>query len=167
MRSLLAACIALSLASSAALAQDGASLQLVSLDGRVQALTPADLDRLGTGTVTVLEDGAEATYRGPDLRGLATLAGAPTGRGLRGPAMTLALLVEGSDGYAVGFMVSELDPQFGARPAIVARSRSGEPLAEADGPWRVVVPDDAFHARWVRGVTRVRLVDVARSASSR
>jgi hypothetical protein len=145
----------------AAAAQAPGALELVALDGSAETLDASDLASLPAEEVTALEDGASVTYRGPAVRELATRAGAPTGRGLRGPAMTVALLAEASDGYAVGFMLSELDPQFGARTAIVALVRNGEPLADGDGPLRVVVAGEAFHARWVRGLVRLRLIDVA------
>lgn len=140
------------------------TLELVPVDGVSRILTEDDLSSLPQVEVTASEEGLAATYRGLDLRELATLAGAPTGRGVRGPAMALALLLEASDGYVVGLMLSEIDGQFGARKAIVARARNGAPLSDADGPLRVVVPDDAFHARWVRQLVRIRLVQLAASA---
>ena len=125
-----------------------------------EAFDVRDLEGLTLIEVTV-DEGGPATYRGPTLRDLATRAGAPTGRALRGSAMALAILVEASDGYVVAFTVAELDEQFGARQAIVALSRNGAPIEGDDGPLRLVVPeDDQFHARWVRGLVRITLVDL-------
>ncbi|MEQ1857408.1 MAG: molybdopterin-dependent oxidoreductase [Longimicrobiales bacterium] len=137
------------------------TLELVSLDGRTRALTAAELVALAPSEATATEEGGSAVYRGPGLRDLATLAGAPAGRTLRGPAMSLVLLAEGSDGYRVAIALAEVDPQFGAVSALAALTRNGEPLAQGDGPIRLVVPGDGFHARWVRGLVRVRIVDAA------
>jgi hypothetical protein len=159
--------LALTLLPALASAQDGGVLELRALDGSMRSLAPAEMAQVGLQVITVLDEGVPATYVGPSLLDLAALVGAPRGRGLRGPAMALALLAEASDGYAVGFMLSELDGQFGGRAAIVALSREGAPLAGGDGPMRIVVPDDEFHARWVRSVIRLSLVDVNRALDRR
>jgi len=148
------------LMAAAAAAQGVGSLELVGADGTSRTLTPAELSDLAQTEVTATEDGATHTFRGPTLRDLMTLVGAPAGRGLRGPAMTMALVAEASDGYVVGFMLSEVDPQFGNRTAIVALTQDGASLPEGDGPLRIVLPDDPFRARWVRQLARVRLVQV-------
>jgi len=99
------------------------SLELVSSDGTTRTLTLADLAALPQSEVTVSEGGTSSTFAGPTLRDLLSQAGAPAGRSLRGPAMALVVLAEALDGYAVAFTVSEIDPQFGDRIAIVASSR--------------------------------------------
>jgi len=140
--------------------QATASLEVRGVAGETLSLGLAELEGLGAVEVTVDENGP-ATYRGPTLRDVATLAGAPTGRALRGPAMALAILAEADDGYRVVFTIAELDEQFGAREVVVALSRNGAPLGDEDGPIRLVVPEDAqFHARWLRGLARVSLVDL-------
>jgi hypothetical protein len=74
--------------------------------------------------------------------------------------MTLVVLAEAADGYTVAFSLAEIDPQFGDRTAIVASSRNREALVERDGPLQIVLPDDEFHARWVRQLVRLRLVQL-------
>ena len=77
--------------------------------------------------------------------------------------MLLAVVAEASDGYRVGFMLAELDEQFGARAAILALTQDGHPLPARDGPLRVVVPGEQHHARWARQIIRLRLVRVSGS----
>jgi hypothetical protein len=43
----------------------------------------------------------------------------------------------------------------------VALRRDGGPLSERDGPLQIVVPQDEFHARWVRQLVRIRIVQLA------
>ena len=74
--------------------------------------------------------------RGPSLRSVLTLGGAPTGQMLRGPSMLLVLVAEGSDGYKVAYTLAELDDQFGARDGIIALSENGKALPDNDGPLR-------------------------------
>jgi hypothetical protein len=98
---------------------------------------------------------------------LITPGGAPTGRSRRGPAMSLVVMADAADGYAVAFTVSELDPQFGNQTPIVALTQDGAPLPEGDGPLQIVLPKDEFHARWVRQLVRLRVVQMPTGAAVR
>ena len=51
------------------------------------------------------------------------------------------LLVEAADDYRVVFALPELDPAFTERVILLADRRDGQPLAAAEGPLRLVVPD--------------------------
>jgi DMSO/TMAO reductase YedYZ molybdopterin-dependent catalytic subunit len=97
-------------------------------------------------------DGTEATFTGVALVELLRLAGVPLGEKLRGSNMALYLLVEAADGYRVVFALPELDPAFTERMVLLADHRDGQPLATAEGPLRLVVPDEKRQARWVRQV---------------
>jgi hypothetical protein len=66
--------------------------------------------------------------------------------------MALYLLVEAADGYRVVFAFPELDPAFTERVVLLADQRDGQPLATAEGPLRLVVPDEKRQARGVRQV---------------
>jgi len=74
--------------------------------------------------------------------------------------MTLALLGQAPDGYRVAYTLAELDPQFGARQAIVALAQDGKPLSAHDGPLRIVVQGDQHRARWIRQLSELRVVQV-------
>ncbi len=77
-----------------------ATLTLVGENGIKKVLTTAELEALPQEEVTVLEaDSSRVVFRGPTVRSLMTLVGAPTGHALRGPAMLLAVLAKASDGY--------------------------------------------------------------------
>ena len=78
--------------------------------------------------------------------------GVPLGAELRGSNMAMYLLVEAADDYRVVFALPELDPAFTERVILLADRRDGQPLAAAEGPLRLVVPDEKRHARWVRQV---------------
>lgn len=137
------------------------ALTLIGESGASKTLTMAELAALPQAVVVVPEpDSSTAVFRGPTVRALMTLVGAPTGHALRGPSMLLAVLAEAADGYRVAYMLADLDEQFGARLAIVALSQDGRPLPERDGPLRIVVAGEPHHARWIRQVLRLRLVRV-------
>jgi DMSO/TMAO reductase YedYZ molybdopterin-dependent catalytic subunit len=97
-------------------------------------------------------DGTEATFAGVALVDLLRLAGVPLGTELRSKNMTIYLLIEAADDYRVVFALPELDPAFTERVVVLADQRDGQPLAAAEGPLRLVVPDEKRQARWVRQV---------------
>jgi hypothetical protein len=56
----------------------------------------------------------------------------------------------------VVFALIELDPRFTAKTVLVADQRDGAAIG-ADGPLRLVVPDEKHHARWVRNAIDVQV----------
>jgi len=137
------------------------ALVVVGDGGTSKTLTMVELAALPQVDVIVQErDSTKIVFRGPTIRALMTLVGAPTGHALRGPSMLLAVLAEAADGYEAAYMLAELDEQFGARVAIIAISQDGHPLPARDGPLRIVVAGEQHHARWMRQVLRLRLVRV-------
>lgn len=148
------------LASAPASAQ---TLELIGENGVTRTLSAADLAALPQVEYTSTEkDGARVVFRGPTLRSLVTLAGAPTGHEFRGPNMLIAILAEASDGYRAAYMLAEVDEGFGNKTAILALSQDGAALPARDGPFRVIVPGEQHRARWIRMVQRLRLVRVGR-----
>ena len=65
--------------------------------------------------------------------------------------------VVGMDGQAAVFALVELDPGFSRRATVLADQRDTKALSAVEGPWRLIVPDDLRHARWIRGVVRIEV----------
>ncbi len=139
--------------------QSAIVLHLIALDGqattlradRLRALPQLEIRAPGRGdTVDV--------FRGPGLRAVLTLVGAPAGPDLRGANLTVVVVAEAADGYKVVYSLAELDDQFGARPAIVALTRDGKPLPDQDGPLQIVIAGEQHHARWIRQLVSLRLI---------
>jgi hypothetical protein len=75
-----------SLLASPGLAQSAPPLTLIGEDGAQKTLTMAQLAALPQTELRVREsDSTTLLFRGPTLRALVTLVGAPTGQALRGP----------------------------------------------------------------------------------
>ena len=143
-----------------ALAQ-AASLELIGEQGGAKTLTPAELAALPQSEVTAAEkDGTKLVFRGPTLRSLVTLVGAPIGHDFRGSNMLIAIVAEASDGYKAAYMLAEVDEGFGNKNAILALTQDGKALPAKDGPYRVIMPGEEHRARWIRMVQRVRLTRV-------
>jgi hypothetical protein len=54
--------------------------------------------------------------------------------------------------HQVVFALSEFDPGFADRVILLADRRDTHPLSAPEGPFRIVVPGEKRHARWVREV---------------
>ena len=56
------------------------------------------------------------------------------------------------------FSLVELDPARTGPPVLLADRRDGKPLEAAEGPLRLIAPEDARPVRWVRQVASLRVV---------
>jgi hypothetical protein len=133
----------------------------IDISGDVQkstTVTAIDLSAMPRITVTV----AGATYGGVSLIDVLKRAGVPTGSTLRGKALTTYVLVEAQDGYQVVFSLGELDPSVTDNPIVLADSSDGKPLADTEGPFRLVIPKDKLGARSVRMLRRLRVVQITK-----
>ena len=102
--------------------------------------------------------GADVTYSKISMSTLLQAAGAPIGKGqLRGSNLRLVVYISGADGYSAAFSLTEFDPEFGDRQILLADRRDGKPLSSAEGPLRLVVPQDKRPARWVRQIDLIEI----------
>ena len=90
-------------------------------------------------------------------------AGVPMGEQLRGPALSLYIVIIASDGYQAVYALPELDPLANEGTVILADQKNGRPLDATTGPLRVILPKEKRHARWVRQVVKI---DVRRAAKA-
>ena len=134
---------------------------LLTVDGEVATplkLTAADLAKLPRRTLRAkAHDGKEATFEGIELGDVLKLAGVKFGEQLRGKDLALFLIVGASDVYHAVFALPELDHAFTDCLIILADRRDDKPLAEKEGPLRIVVPDEKREARWVRQVVSLTI----------
>ncbi len=102
-------------------------------------------------------DGVESQYQGVPLIEVLAKAGVPTGKAVRGQALSLFVVVEAADGYRAVFALAELDREFTDRVILLADRRDDTPLPAHAGPLQIIVPGEKKHARWVRQVIRIRV----------
>lgn len=126
--------------------------------GKTTTLSRADVESLPR--IKIPAGKPEAQYEGVALHGVLEKAGVTLGDTLKGKRMASYLLVEAADGYRVVFALPELDPAFTEKSVILAFLKDGKPLDDKEGPFRVVIPEEKRMARWVRQVTRLKVVDV-------
>ena len=135
-----------------------AEVRITGKVGQPLVLTETDISLLPQKSIDVSDDhGVHANYRGVALASLLDRAKAPLGKDLRGRAMRLYLVVHAADGYEAVFALPELDPAFTDKVVLLVNGRDGHPLSAEEGPFRIIVPDEKRHARWVRQVTTLAI----------
>lgn len=116
-------------------------------------LSAAELAKLPRTTVRARDhSGADSTFEGVALVEFLKLAGVPLGEKLRGKVVSNYVIVGAADGYRAVFAIPELDPAFTDHVILLADKRDGKPLADSEGPLRVIVPQEKRQVRWVRQV---------------
>jgi len=124
---------------------------ILTVDGEVEhslKLTLRDLQGLTRLKTRAKDpDGTEAEFEGVPLIEILKLAGTKVGEQLRGKNLVNYLVVKAADGYQVVFALPELDPAFTDRLVLLADHRDQKPPAAAEGPLRIVVPDEKRRAR--------------------
>jgi DMSO/TMAO reductase YedYZ molybdopterin-dependent catalytic subunit len=139
-------------------AQPSSPLPLL-IDGEVEKalkLGMPELQKLKQTEVTAKDhSGKPRLYNGVALFDILKEAGVTLGSQLRGKNLLKYVTVKSADGYEVIFSLPEIDPEFTDQSILVAYSEDGKPLPEGDGPFRIVVPNDKKHARWVREITTI------------
>jgi DMSO/TMAO reductase YedYZ molybdopterin-dependent catalytic subunit len=124
------------------------------------SLSAAEIKALPRTKVTVSEGGRTVVYDGVQVSELMKRAGVPVGEGIRGKALTSYVLARGTDGYEVLLSLVELDAVLGSSRIIVADSADAQPLAEKDGAFRLIVPNDSHPSRSVRNLERLEVVQL-------
>lgn len=137
------------------------SLVIENEDGKQTKLTFAELGKLKRQTVKVSNNGKENSFEGFALVDVLKLAGIEFGETLRGKRLATFLLVEAADNYQAVFALPELDPAFNDKVVLLVDKRDGEALSKAEGPLRLVIPDEKKAGRWVRQVTVLKILRVA------
>lgn len=135
------------------------SLDLIGVNGERVMLSAAELANLPRQTVTVHNPHTKAdeTYQGVELSLLLERIGAPLGSKLRGKALAMYVVAEGTDQYRAIYSLAEVDPAFHSGTVIVADRENGQPIAK-DGPFKIVNTEDKRPARWVRNLASIQLV---------
>ncbi|MGH8031879.1 MAG: molybdopterin-dependent oxidoreductase [Luteimonas sp.] len=124
---------------------------IVPLDATTLAALPRD-------AVTATAHGVTRHCEGVSLAALLRAAGAMPDEPLKGAQLTRYVQVDARDGYRALFALSELDPTLGNHPVTLADRCDGKPLAADDGPLRLIVPNEARPARWVRQVKSIVVI---------
>ena len=135
---------------------------MVARESRQTILAPADLSKLPHRSVRVVAEGSSdsATVSGVNLWDILQAVGVPPTEASGRQRAVMYVRLKGSDGQSAVVALVEVDPGFSRRTVLVADRRNGELLGESEGPWRVIIPDDQRHARWIRGLISIEIVSL-------
>jgi DMSO/TMAO reductase YedYZ molybdopterin-dependent catalytic subunit len=162
-----ALCCPLPCAAQTQTAPQAALLTIVPLGAAPVEQTLSALTALPPVKVAVSDEaGVSAEYTGVQVSDLLAAAGVSLGKSIRGERLAEYVLVSAADGYRAIFSLAELDPMFRARPILLCYSKNGGALPDKEGPLRLVVADEQRHARWVRRVTSIRILQGGDRVSS-
>jgi len=129
--------------------------------GKQVLLSRSELEALPHVKVTASEHSSGTViFEGVPLKSVLEKAGVGFGESMKGKRLSNCLLVEAADGYRAVIALPELDPAFTDKQTMLAFLRDGKPLGEKEGPYRIVIPDEKRMARWVKQVTKLKIVDV-------
>ncbi len=151
MRALLAAAVLLT----APIAAGAQTLTVTNADGKATTFTAETLKDLPRAKALL---GGKRGYEGTTLSSVLREAGVVQGPRLHGKPMAAYVVVVGKDGYRAVLSLAETDPSFRDAPIILADRKDEGPLAENEGPWRLVIGADARPDRGVRQVETVSVV---------
>ena len=104
------------------------------------------------------KDAKEHTFKGVRLFDLLDSAGVTMGKQLRGENLAKYVLVQALDGYEVVFALPEIDLEFTDQVILLAYEVDGKLLSKGEGPFRMIVPHDKKHARWVRDIATIKIM---------
>jgi len=135
-------------------------LTIQTEDGKQTVLERPDIESLPHVKVTTHNSDTSATFEGVALKAVLEKAGVEFGHSLRGKRLASCLVVEAADGYRAVIALPEIDPDFTDKQIVLAFLQDGKPLDTKAGPYRIVIPDEKRMARWVRQVTKLKIVDV-------
>lgn len=124
----------------------------------VVPLDEAMLAKLPRESVKASAHGQNLDCEGVSLAGLLRATGAMPADPLRGPQLARYLLVTARDDYRAIYSLAELDPSLTDRRVLLVDRCDGKPLGADDGPLRLIAPNDARPARWVRQVKSLTVV---------
>ena len=150
--------LALLVISASAVSDDAIVMSLGGEVAQPRQWTMAELQAVPSEVITVADErGAASQYRCVAFQTLLDVAGAPSGKSIKGERLTDYILVIGGDGYRVLFALAEIDSSLGNRKAFLCHGKDNMALPPEEGPLRVVMPGEERHARWVRNAVRIDL----------
>lgn len=120
-------------------------------------LSVADLAKLPQQTVQFTDQEKPVTYEGVLLLDVLSKVDLPLGESYHKTGASYYVVVDASDGYKAVFAWAELDPSFTDRKVYLMTKRDGQPLADTEGPFRLIVPGDKRGGRAVHMVTGLTL----------
>lgn len=142
--------------SSAKLGAPSTSFKLTGLVHTPGTFALADLQAFTKVKVTTnTQPLGQHSFGGALLYDVLQKAGIITDSSRKNDILRKTVLVTGTDGYGAAVSLGEVVPKFAGKQVILAYEEDGQPLPQADGFARLIVPGDLFAGRYVSNVAQV------------
>ncbi len=156
--------IATATISTATKSSPSTSLQLTGLVQNSAVLKLTDIQAFPKVSVTTDAQAGQGrlgshTYSGALLYDVLQKAQIKTDATRKNDILRKAVLVTGTDKYAVAVSLGEILPRFAAKKIVLAYEQDGKALPTKDGFVRLIVPGDAFAGRYVSNVVKIEVRD--------
>ena len=150
--------------SAATKSSPSSSLQLIGLVQNSGELKLADLQAFPKVSIATDAQAGQGrlgshTYSGALLYDVLQKAQIKTDPARKNDILRKAVLVTGTDKYAVAVSLGEVLPRFAAKKILLAYEQDGKALPAKDGFVRLIVPGDAFAGRYVSNVAKIEVRD--------
>jgi len=136
--------------------------ETLTVEGEVRTplkLSIRDLKKFAPIETTARDkEGVEHAFKGVRMFDVLDSAGVTLGKELRGENLAKYILVKALDGYEVIFALPEIDPEFTDQTILLAYEVDGKLLPKGEGPFRLIVPEDKKHARWIREISAIKVM---------
>ncbi len=120
-----------------------------------------DLEKLERKTASIMiRDKGPFQFAGVTVFSILEAAGYKLDEPKRGAYLTQYVVITATDGYRVVYSMGEFDPKSKREAPLLVWQQDGAALKEAEGPYRLVIPDNAHTSRWIRQIKSI----VVRSA---
>lgn len=136
-------------------------LRLVGAVQRPLTFSAAELRGMPATEQSWKRSGETHRVRGADLLALVDRAGLKEDPAVKNHRVRFAVVARGWDGYEAVLSLGELMPGIGGKTAVVACEQDGKPLAEREGPFKLIVGGDKAPTRSIWGLTELRVVDLS------
>jgi hypothetical protein len=125
------------------------------VDGKPATIKRATLDSMPQKTIRLGAGPDSGEVSGVDLWQVLQYARAVSDQASGRQRAVMYLRVTGSDNASAVIALVEVDPSFSTRRTLLVSKRNGAPLDATEGPWRLILPEDTRHARWIRNVVSI------------
>jgi molybdate transport system substrate-binding protein len=139
----------------APLAETPASARLsVELPGATaKQFSRQDLEKLERKTAAItIRDKGPFQFSGVTVFSILEAAGYKLDEPKRGAYLTQYVVITATDGYRVVYSMGEFDPKSKREAPLLVWQQDSAPLKETEGPYRLVIPDNAHTSRWIRQI---------------
>lgn len=128
--------------------------------GRTLVLSAAELAALPRVEIRLAGNAPSdsSTVSGVRLWDVIQRLGVPAAEASGRQRAVMTVVLTGRDSQRAVLAMVEVDPSFSTETILLVERRNGAPLADVEGAWRAIVPNDRRHARWIRDVVGIEVV---------